>query len=105
MRMRYPYPRHRYPSLLPSAERLPAPCAPPVVLTPAHRRIVASLQRGAKVAFDTLRGRALVYRMHQGMEELMELTVRTLALLVRRGILVVTERTEQWVHYQYAPGR
>ena len=105
MRMRYSYPRHRYPFLMHSAERLPATCAPSFPLTPAHHRIVASLKTGARVAFDTARGRALVYRIRHGMEELMELTVRTLALLVRKGILVVSERTDQWVHYAYAAPR
>lgn len=97
MRTRYPYPQHRYPALLGYPDRPVA--TDPTVLSPTRQRIVSSLRAGARVLFDVTRGRALVYRFRQGVETLMEMTVRTLAWLVRHGHLVVAEREGRLVHY------
>ena len=107
MRLRYSYPRHRCPALAPSVE-FPAPMAPPkaepLVLTPAHQKVLDSLRRGARVLLDLSKGRAMVYRMQQGMEQVMGLTVRTLSWLVQQGLLVISQRHGQWVHYTYVNG-
>lgn len=96
MRVRRPYPRHPYPHLL---------CPPStrdIALTPLPkkaRQILASLKKGARVLFDMTRGRALLYRIRHGFEEMGEMTVHMLALLVKRGYLVPTGQEGRLVHY------
>lgn len=102
MRDHRSYPQHRCPLLAPATEfPFASPVASPPPLTPAHQRILASLRGGARVLLDLSRGQAMVYRMRQGIEQVMRLTVRTLALLVRRGVLAVSNRHGSWVHYTY----
>lgn len=102
MRTRRPYPRHRYPSLLTPVFSSTADLDIP--MSPQQQRILKTLQAGARVLFDVELGRALVYRLRQGLEQVGELTVRTLAWLVRRGHLVLTGREGRLAHYQYVAG-
>lgn len=101
MRSRRPYPRHRYPSLLSPALHGPAVLAP--AMSPQQERILKTLREGARVLFDVDQGRALVYRLRQGLEQVGELTVRTLAWLVRQGHLILAGRDGHLAHYQYVP--
>jgi len=99
MRSRRPYPRHRYPSLLtPAYPGLEKPSND--AMSPQQQRLLKTLRDGARVLFDVEQGRALVYRFRQGLEQVAELTVRTLSWLVRQGHLVLTAREGRLVHYQ-----
>lgn len=108
MRLRYSYPQHRCPHLVSTPDAFLAPPSQPLSaagLTPAHQRVLNTLRKGARILLDLSKGKAMVYRMRQGIEQVMVLTVRTLSTLVRQGVLVISERHGQWVHYTYAhPG-
>ncbi len=108
MRLRYSYPQHRCPHLVSTPDTLlvsPTPPQSAAGLTPAHQRVLNTLRKGARILLDLSKGKAMVYRMRQGIEQVMVLTVRTLSTLVRQGVLVISERHGQWVHYAYAhPG-
>lgn len=106
MRFRYSYPQHRCPQLAARDNAVlaaPPNSTSPMSLTRAHQRVLNTLRGGARVLLDLSKGKAMVYRMSQGIEQIMALTVRTLATLVRQGVLVISERHGQWVHYTYAP--
>lgn len=106
MRFRYSYPQHRCPQLAARDTALLAAQptqTSPRPLTRAHQRVLNTLRGGARVLLDLSKGKAMVYRMRQGIEQVMALTVRTLSALVRQGVLVISERHGQWVHYTYAP--
>ena len=97
MRIRRPYPRHPYPHLL---SPLPAGQPQPIQMLPRKaREILAALQKGARVLFDMSRGRALLYRIRHGFEQVGEMTVQMLALLVKRGYLVPNGQEGRLVHF------
>ncbi len=103
MRPRRPYPRHRYPTLLMPVLLGPTEMEKALPASRQQQRILKTLRDGARVLFDVDLGRALMYRVKQGLEEVGELTVRTLAWLVRQGHLVFTGREGRLAHYQYVP--
>lgn len=103
MRTRYPYPQHQYPILVSPTGRLHSLAANEIQgsLTPTRLRILRALQQGGRVLFDTDRGRALIYKVQQGLQEIQQMTVRTLSWLIRRGYLVMGMRHGRLVHYDF----
>ena len=100
MRTRRPYPQHPYPVLLStSSGAAPAELAPSETLSKKARQILATLHKGGRILFDMKEGRALLYRIRQGFEQIAELTVRMLATLVKQGYLVMERREGRLVHY------
>lgn len=101
MRSRRPYPQHPFPELVSTPVLgVPAPiCEQHRQPSPKSAHILKSLATGARVLFDMNRKRALVYRFRHGLEEIVELSVRMLAWLVKRGYLVVSGREGKIVHY------
>lgn len=105
MRERRSYPRHPYPLLLavgPEGCRPVASGKPAKPLSPRTRGILSAMERGARLLFDTAHGRALLYRFGRGIEMVAELTVRTLALLVKRGYLARSGQDGRLIHYSLA---
>lgn len=100
MRTRRPYPQHPYPVLLSTpTDYTPAPSASFNPLSKKARKIIATLRKGGRILFDMKEGRALLYRIRQGLEHVTELTVRMLATLVKQGYLIMERREGRLVHY------
>lgn len=101
-----PRPLHPFPFLIHEPYAKPEPRAPKAIaLNRFERQLLDELRRGAKLMFDMKQGRALVYSWQAGLKELFEITVRTLARLVRIGRLVAVGRQERLVHYAMADTR
>lgn len=103
--LQHPRPLHPFPQLVAPSndenhprESLTAEAA----LSQAQRKVIAHLKQGGRVLFDMEAGRALIYSVRQGLRQLVELTVRSLAHLVRRGWLVMIGREGRLVHYALA---
>lgn len=99
--MRSPRPLHPFPHLIAPHEASLTPEAASH-LSQAQRKVLGQLADGGRVLFDIEAKRALIYSVRQGLRELAELTVRTLANLVKAGWLVVTGREGRLVHYALA---
>lgn len=101
MRVRTPYPTGPFPYLI---EPTQVPSVPPslrsVALTALQRQVLQRLRNGAHLFFDLTAKRALLYDFKCGLRTLAELTVRSLAGLVRNGFLRVVQRDGQRVHYE-----
>lgn len=72
-------------------------------LTRAQIAILSHLQHGARILFDIEHKRALLYSFRRGIEHLAELTVRSLASLIKAGKLMVAGREGRLVHYALVP--
>lgn len=104
-----PRPLHPFPHLImPAAQDTGSG---PVAFNPAHkpmaqaptrtqRRLLDLLAKGARILFDIEAKRALI--LSQGFRSAGEVTVRALADLVRRGLVVMTGREGRLVLYRLA---
>lgn len=100
-RPRRSYPQHPLPLLTAMG------CSQPLTMAPANLSrqqhwILKRLRDGARILLDMDQRRALIYSCRRGMEELAQITLRTLSSLVRAGILVAVAREGRLVHYDYA---
>ena len=68
-----------------------------------QKKVLDAMRQGARLLFDVDVGRALLYGFQRGIEQLAELSVRTLSALVRDGLLQVTRREGRLVHYALGP--
>lgn len=102
MRVRTPYPTGPFPYLIEPTRRASTSVSlsPAIALTALQRRVLQSLHNGARLFFDLDRKRALLYDFKCGLRTLAELTIRSLAGLVRCGYLKVVQREGQRVHYE-----
>ncbi len=71
-------------------------------ITTAERNVLTLLRRGNKIIFDIHQKRGLVYRFCRGIETIMEISVRMLSSLVRRGEVVPVGREGRLVHFALA---
>jgi hypothetical protein len=98
--LRSPRPLHPFPHLVAPQMPLPHGPTPP---TAAERRVLALLADGVRVLFDIEAKRALLYSVRHGLRTVGQMTVRTLARLIREGWLVMTGREGRLVHYAVVP--
>lgn len=68
-------------------------------ITTAERNVLELLHRGNKIVFDISQKRGLVYRFCRGIETIMEISVRMLSSLVRKGEVVPVGRDGRLVHF------
>lgn len=71
-------------------------------ITTAERTILGLLEKGNRILFDMEEKRGLVYRFCRGIETVMEITVRMLASLVKKGGVVPVGREGRLVHFALA---
>ncbi len=70
-----------------------------ITLSSSDRQIMALLADGAFLLFDMQHHRALLYRMRGGMQQLAELTVRSIAKLVRLGLITLLHQSGHLLHF------
>lgn len=100
-RPRRSYPQHSLPLLAATG------CSQPISMATTNlsrqqRWILKHLRNGARILLDMDQRRALIYSFRKGMEELAQITLRTLSSLVRAGVLIAVAREGRLVHYDYA---
>jgi hypothetical protein len=98
-------PRHACPFL---AQAVPSPHHRldtfPESHSSAEHKIIQWLKQGAQILLDLKVRRAVVLHASSGWNPLMEITIRMLGILVRRGFLIRTGGTGSLVQYAQ-PGR
>lgn len=71
-------------------------------MTSAERSVVDLLEQGNRIVFDIQQKRGLVYRFCRGIETVMEITVRMLAALIKKGSVIPVAREGRLVHFALA---
>lgn len=93
-----PRPLHPFPLLIQGVSSHEKICP----VTSAERNILSLLHRGNKIVFDIHQKRGLVYRFCRGIETIMEISVRMLSSLIRKGEVIPVGREGRLVHFALA---
>lgn len=75
----------------------------PVVLNRFQKTILEAMGKGAHLLFDTEAKRGLLYSFRRGVAQLAELSIRTLAAMVKEGLLHVSGHEGRLIHYALGP--
>lgn len=71
----------------------------PIVLNRTQKNILKAMKSGARLLFDVEAKRGLLYSFQRGIQQLAELSIRSLAMMVKEGLLYVSGREGRLIHY------
>lgn len=97
-RKRKSRPQHPFPYLTQGVFRSSPASFPP---TKQQSLWLNMIHSGARLLFDIKAKRGLIYRFDRGIRTLCELTVRSLASLVKTGQIIVVGKDQHLIHYAY----
>lgn len=75
----------------------------PIIMNRFQKNILQSMKKGAQLLFDIEAKRGLLYSFKKGVEHLAELSIRSLSMMVKEGLLRVLKREGRIIHYALGP--
>ena len=70
--------------------------------TPAQKNILNHLKKGARLIFDIKEKRGLIYNFKKGINAILEVTVKMLSDLIKKGYIKIARKEGKVIHYVWA---